>query len=70
MINLYVGKIDEVKNANFSFNNKSYIDALLQKVQVEEHVSEKLGKISVLQKGDILMQIATYKKHTENQPII
>ena len=26
-----VGKMDEVKNINFSFKNKSYVDALLQK---------------------------------------
>ena len=26
--------MDEVKNANFSFNKKSYVDALLQKGRV------------------------------------
>ena len=31
-----VGKINEVKNANFSFNKKSYVDALLQKVRAKE----------------------------------
>ena len=33
-------KMDELKNANFSFNKKSYVDALLQKWWVKEHAEE------------------------------
>ena len=38
----YVGKIDEVENANFPFNKKSYLDLLLQKERVKERDSESV----------------------------
>ena len=62
--------MDEVKNANFVFNRKSYVDALLQKRRVEERASERVISNNVLQKNDIVRQIATQKKHAANQPIV
>ena len=62
--------MDEVYNANFSFNKKSHVDALLQKVQVEECDSESVIYNNVIQKNDIVTQRDTYKKHADNQPIL
>ena len=60
--------MDEVENANFSFNITSYVDALLQKVRVKEHASEMVRSKNVLQKGDILAHRATHKNTlTTNQ---
>ena len=39
------GKTDEVEDANFSFKNKSYVDALLQKLRVKEHTLLKKGQV-------------------------
>ena len=46
-----VGKMDEVKNANFSFNKKSYVDNILQKRRFRKHASEKVIPKNVLQRG-------------------
>ena len=63
LTDLSVGKIDEVENANFSFNKKSHVDALLQRVSVEELASERAGSKKVLQKGNIMTHRYTHKKY-------
>ena len=66
------GKTDEVEDANFSFKNKSYVDALLQKLRVKEHTLLKKGQVKeraterviskyVTQKGDIITHRETQK---------
>ena len=62
--------MDEVKNSNVSFNNKTYVDTLLQKVWVKERASERLIFNNVIQKKNIVRQRATHKKHADNQPIM
>ena len=57
----HAGKIDEVKNANFSFNRKSYVDALLQKRRVEERASERERPKNVIQKGNIVTQRSKHR---------
>ena len=63
-----LGEMDEAENANFSFNKKSYVDALLQKGLVKEGASERVRTKNMLQKGDIVTQRATHKNTlTTNQ---
>ena len=45
------GKMAEVKNANFSFKDKYYVDALLQKFRVEERDIERVRPKKVTHKG-------------------
>ena len=59
-----VGKMNEVKNADFSFNKKLYVYAILQKGRDEECATERSISKNFHQKGNIMMQRATHtKKH-------
>ena len=60
--------MNEAKNADFSFNKKLYVYALLQKGPEEECATEREISKNFLQKGNILMQRATHiKTLTTNQ---
>ena len=69
-----------VESANLSFNKKSYVYALLQKLQFKGHASERVILKNMLQKGYIVKQRVTHntamatnqlckyvtKRHVEN----
>ena len=46
--------MDEVETTNFSFNNKTYVEVLLQKGRAKECASERVISKSVLQKKDTM----------------
>ena len=52
-----VRKMDEFENTNFSFKNKSSVDALLQKGLVEEHATEGLRSNNVTHKDNLSNEI-------------
>ena len=52
----------EVKNSNFSFKKKSYVETILQKVWVEERATEKVRPKNVIHKGEIVMKREEHKK--------
>ena len=62
-----VGKIYEAENANFPFNKKYYIDALIQKRRVKKGASERVIFNNLLQKGEKMTERDTKKKLTINQ---
>ena len=45
------GIMNEVENANFLFKDKSYVDALLQKLRGEERDTKSLRSNNLTQKG-------------------
>ena len=56
-----VGEMYELERANLSFNKKSYVYALLQKLRFKEHASERVILKNMLHKGYILNQRVTHK---------